>query len=89
MAPELVMDIGQRALEVTLILMAVTLLPALLVGLLVSVFQAATQINEATLSFVPKLLVTGLTLMIAGPYLLKLLIGYFEQVFGAIPTLSQ
>lgn len=89
MAPELVMDIGQRALEVTLILMAVTLLPALFVGLLVSVFQAATQINEATLSFVPKLLVTGLTLMIAGPYLLTLLIAYFEQVFGTIPALSQ
>jgi flagellar biosynthesis protein FliQ len=89
MAPELVMEIGQRALEVTLILMAVTLLPALLVGLLVSVFQAATQINEATLSFVPKLLVTALTLVVAGPYLLGVLMDYIRSVFGAIPGLAQ
>lgn len=89
MGPELVMEIGRHALEVTMVLMAVTLLPALAVGLLVSIFQAATQINEATLSFVPKLLVTALTLVIAGPYLLALMTDYLRQVFGAIPTLAQ
>lgn len=87
MGPELVMEIGRHALEVTLLLMAITLLPALAVGLLVSVFQAATQINEATLSFVPKLLVTALTLVIAGPYLLSVTTDYLRQVFAVIPTL--
>ena len=89
MGPELVMEIGRHALEVTMVLMAVTLLPALAVGLLVSIFQSATQINEATLSFVPKLLVTALTLVIAGPYLLALMTDYLRQVFGAIPALAQ
>ncbi len=89
MGPELVMEIGRHALEVTLILMAVTLLPALAVGLLVSVFQAATQINEATLSFVPKLLVTALTLVIGGPYLLAVMSDYLRQIFSAIPALAQ
>jgi flagellar biosynthesis protein FliQ len=89
MTPEIVMDIGLRALEVTLIVMMITLLPALVVGLLVSVFQAATQINEATLSFVPKLLVTGLTFVVAGPYMLGLLTDYIQQIFHAIPTLAQ
>lgn len=89
MGPELVMEIGRHALEVTMVLMAITLLPALAVGLLVSIFQAATQINEATLSFVPKLLVTALTLVIAGPYLLALMTDYLRQIFGAIPALAQ
>jgi flagellar biosynthetic protein FliQ len=89
MGPELVMEIGRHALEVTLLLMAITLLPALAVGLLVSVFQAATQINEATLSFVPKLLITALTLVVAGPYLLSVTTDYIRQVFAAIPTLAQ
>ncbi len=89
MGPELVMEIGRHALEVTMVLMAVTLLPALAVGLLVSIFQAATQINEATLSFVPKLLVTALTLVIAGPYLLAMMTDYLRQIFGAIPALAQ
>lgn len=89
MGPELVMEIGRHALEVTMVLMAVTLLPALAVGLLVSIFQAATQINEATLSFVPKLLATALTLVIAGPYLLALMTDYLRQIFGAIPALAQ
>ncbi len=89
MSPELVMGLGQHALEVTLILMGVLLLPALAVGLLVSVFQAATQINEATLSFVPKLIVTALTLVIAGPYLLQVLVDYTLQIFQTIPALAQ
>jgi len=89
MGPELVMEIGRHALEVTLLLMAVTLLPALAVGLLVSVFQAATQINEATLSFVPKLLVTALTLVVAGPYLLAVTTDYLRQVFAIVPALAQ
>jgi len=88
MGPELVMEIGRHALEITLLLMAITLLPALAVGLLVSVFQAATQINEATLSFVPKLLVTAVTLVFAGPYLLSVTTDYLRQVFAVIPSLA-
>jgi flagellar biosynthetic protein FliQ len=87
MGPELVLEIGKHALEITLILMAVTLLPALAAGLLISIFQAATQINETTLSFVPKLIVTAITLVICGPFLLRLLTEYMHQVFGAIPAL--
>ncbi|HNE39740.1 flagellar biosynthetic protein FliQ, partial [Accumulibacter sp.] len=55
MTPELVMDIGRQAIEMTLLLSAPLLLAALLIGLVISVFQAATQINEQTLSFIPKL----------------------------------
>ena len=88
MSPELVMEFGRDALAVTLLLMAVMLLPALAVGLLVSVFQAATQINEATLSFVPKLVATALTLVVAGPFLLQVTTDYVTRVFAAIPSLS-
>lgn len=89
MSPELVLEIGKHALEVTLLLMAILLLPALAVGLLVSVFQAATQINEATLSFVPKLIVTALTLLVAGPYLLQYTTEYLHEIIASIPVAAQ
>lgn len=66
-------------------LVAVILLPALAVGLLISMFQAATQINEVTLSFIPKLLVTLLTLMIGGPWMLHLIINYSTSLITRIP----
>ena len=74
MTPETVMTIGQRALEMTLMLAAPMLLVALLIGLLVGIFQAATQINEMTLSFIPKLLGMAAALVIAGPWMLKQLV---------------
>ena len=74
MTPETVMTIGQRALEITLLLSAPLLLVALVVGLLVGVFQAATQINEMTLSFIPKLIAMAAALVIAGPWMLKLIV---------------
>ncbi len=89
MGPELVMEIGRHALEIALLLMAITLLPALAVGLLVSVFQAATQINESTLTFIPKLLVTAMTLVIAGPFMLSTLTDYLRQVLMSIPSVAQ
>ena len=67
--------------------MLVILIPALLVGLLVSMFQAATQINEMTLSFIPKLIVTILTLMFAGPWMLRLIMDYTQQLVHEIPYL--
>jgi len=85
MAPQDVLQIMQGALYVIILMVSVVLLPALAVGLLVSMFQAATQINEMTLSFIPKLLVTMVVLAIAGPYLLNLIVNYTTQLFQNIP----
>ena len=71
MSPETVVTVGRHALEMTLMLAAPLLLTALAVGLLVGIFQAATQINEVTLSFIPKLLVLAATLYIGGGWMLK------------------
>jgi flagellar biosynthetic protein FliQ len=87
MTPETVMTIAQRALEMTLMLAAPLLVVALLVGLLVGVFQAATQINEMTLSFIPKLLGMATALVIAGPWMLKELVNYTHTLFESIPSL--
>lgn len=87
MTPESVIHIGREALEVTVLLLVVLLLPALAVGLLVSMFQAATQINEATLSFVPKLLITLLALLIAGPWMLNVLVDYMRRLIENIPNI--
>ncbi len=87
MTPETVMAIAQRALEITLLLSAPLLLTALVTGLLVSAFQAATQINEMTLSFIPKLLAVSLTLVVAGPWMLKQLVSYTHELISSIPGL--
>lgn len=87
MTPEMVLTLAQKALEVTLLLTGVILLPALAVGLLVSMFQAATQLNEQTLSFIPKLGVTFLTLMMAGPWLLTLLMDFTQRLISEIPMI--
>jgi flagellar biosynthetic protein FliQ len=81
------MTIGQRALEITLMLAAPLLLTALVTGLLVGAFQAATQINEMTLSFIPKLLALALALVITGPWMLKVLVSYTRELFASIPGL--
>jgi flagellar biosynthesis protein FliQ len=87
MTPETVMTIGQRALELTILLAAPMLLVALAVGLIVGIFQAATQINEMTLSFIPKLLGLAAVLLVAGPWMLSELIGYTKQLIESIPSL--
>ncbi len=87
MTPETVLTIMQQTLQVITMLVAVILLPALFVGLLVSMFQAATSINEQTLSFIPKLLITILVLVMAGPWMLSLLTSYATKVFEDIPFL--
>jgi flagellar biosynthesis protein FliQ len=87
MTPETVMTIGQRALEITLMLSAPLLLTALVIGLLVGVIQAATQINEMTLSFIPKLIAMAVALVVAGPWMLKLMISYTRELFESIPGL--
>lgn len=87
MTPELVMDIGRQAVEMTLMLAAPLLLAALLIGLIVSIFQAATQINEQTLSFIPKLVGVFLILLLAGPWMLGLMVDYVRRLFESIPLL--
>ncbi|WP_127477507.1 flagellar biosynthesis protein FliQ [Sulfurivermis fontis] len=87
MTPETVLTVFQQALEVMTVLILVLLVPALLVGLLVAMFQAATQINEMTLSFIPKILITLAVLMIAGPWMLQLLIDYTQRLVDSIPSL--
>ena len=87
MSPETVMTIGSRALEVALLLAAPLLLVALVTGLIVGAFQAATQINEQTLSFIPKLLAMALAVVVAGPWMLKVLISYTRELFESIPSL--
>jgi len=87
MTPETVMGIGQHALVVTLMIAAPLLLTALAIGLLVGVLQAATQINEMTLSFIPKLLALAAVLMIAGPWMLRTLIDYTKHLIESLPSL--
>jgi len=87
MTPETVISIGSRALELTLLLAAPLLLVALLTGLLVWALQAATQINESTLSFIPKLLAVAATLVISGPWMLKVLVSYTRELIESIPSL--
>jgi len=87
MTPGTVMEIGRQAIEATLMVSAPILLTALAIGLLISIFQAATQLNEATLQFVPKLVAMLLALAFAGPWMLQYLIDYIRQLLGSIPQL--
>jgi len=87
MTPESVMNIGRVAMETTLLVSAPMLLVALIIGLIVSIFQAATQINEATLSFIPKLLGLLATLIFVGPWMLTVLVDYMRGVFGNFSVL--
>ena len=87
MTPEMVLEIGREAMQVTALLAAPLLLAALAVGLLVGMFQAATQINEMTLTFVPKLMVVGITLVLAGPALLRTLLEFTRRLTQNIPDM--
>ncbi|HEY9018486.1 flagellar biosynthesis protein FliQ [Thiomicrospira sp.] len=87
MQPEVVLTLGQKMLEVVVLLSAPLLIPALLVGLLIGMFQAATQINEMTLSFIPKLAIIVVALMIAGPWMLTTMISYTTELYMNIPAL--
>ena len=87
MTPESVMTMGHRAMEISLLIGAPLLLVALIIGILVSIFQAATQINEATLSFIPKLLAVFATFVIAGPWMLDRMLDYMRALFASIPQL--
>lgn len=85
MTPETIYEVGQQAMVVAVKLTAPILLPSLIVGLLIAMFQAATQINEMTLTFVPKLIVMGAVLLIMGPWMLQMFLDYFQQLIRDIP----
>lgn len=87
MTPDTVLDLGQQALQLTLLLCAPMLLVALGIGVLVGIFQAATQINEMTLSFIPKLLAMAAVMVLTGPWMLRLLTDYTRQLIERIPSL--
>ncbi|MDH3616785.1 MAG: flagellar biosynthesis protein FliQ [Gammaproteobacteria bacterium] len=87
MTPETVTTIGQQALWVTVMIAAPLLGSALAVGLLVGMIQAATQINEMTLSFIPKLMVLVMALVVAGPWMLSVIVNYTRQLMEQIPSL--
>jgi len=82
------MTLGRQAMEVTLMVSAPMLIVVLVIGLLVSIFQAATQINETTLSFIPKLVGVFAVLVIAGPWMLSVMLDYMRAIFTSIPSLA-
>ncbi|WP_120995449.1 flagellar biosynthesis protein FliQ [Stutzerimonas urumqiensis] len=87
MTPEVAVDLFREGLWMTAMIVAVLVVPSLLVGLVVAMFQAATQINEQTLSFLPRLLVMLLTLIWAGPWLTRQLMEYIQSLITNIPLL--
>ena len=87
MTPDVVLEVFKNAMMLIVLMVAAIIVPSLIVGLMVSMFQAATQINEQTLSFLPRLLVTLSTIMILGPWLLSLLIEHATALFSNVPFL--
>ena len=87
MTPTAVIELGRQAVEVTLMVSAPLFAAALVTGLIISIFQAATQINEMTLSFVPKLVAIFITLVLAGPWMITLLTDFMRRLFESIPVM--
>jgi flagellar biosynthetic protein FliQ len=87
MTPDMVIDLSQQALYLIAMIAAPMLLSALAIGLLIGMFQAATSINEQTLSFIPKLMVLLLSILIAGPWMLNLLLSFTRRLYLGIPGL--
>ncbi|HEY8329807.1 flagellar biosynthesis protein FliQ [Pseudomonas sp. MAP12] len=87
MTPESVMDLAYQGMRITLFMAGPLLLTALLVGLLISLFQAATQINEMTLSFIPKILAVFTVLVLTGPWMIKMIVDFTRDLFTSIPQM--
>lgn len=87
MTPDVISTIAQDTVLVAVKLIAPILLSSLAIGLLVAMFQAATQINEQTLTFIPKLAMVIIVLMVAGPWMLQVIIDYFQDLIHQIPEL--
>ncbi len=88
MTPETVMSMTYLAMKIALTMAGPLLMVTLVVGLVISIFQAATQINEMTLSFIPKLLAVGATLVLAGPWLISVMVDYIRYLIQSLPTLA-
>ncbi|PLC47870.1 flagellar biosynthetic protein FliQ [Pollutimonas subterranea] len=88
MNSETVMSMTYLAMKVALSMAGPLLLVTLIVGLVISIFQAATQINEMTLSFIPKLLAVGIALVLLGPWLISTMVDYMQSLFATIPSLA-
>lgn len=87
MTPDMAVNIWREAMWLIVLLVAIIVMPSLVIGLVISTFQAATQINEQTLSFLPRLLVTLVVIIITGPWLLRRIMDYTEQLVLSIPSL--
>lgn len=87
MTPTAVIELGRQAIEVTLLVSAPLFIAALVTGLVISIFQAATQINEMTLSFVPKLVAIFVTLVLAGPWMITVLTDFMRRLIESIPAM--
>ena len=86
MSPESLVDVFREALSIIVLMVSAIIMPGLLVGLVVAVFQAATSINEQTLSFLPRLLVTLFTLMFIGHWLVQVMMDLFNEMVNLIPV---
>jgi flagellar biosynthetic protein FliQ len=89
MTEQTIIDIGGKAIMVAMQVAAPALVSTLLVGLLVSVFQAATQINEQTLTFIPKILIMSVALALAGPWIIQTMMTFTVDIFNTIPTVAR
>lgn len=89
MSPETVVHIGRKAVETVLLCAGPMLIAALVVGLIISIFQAATQINEQTMTFIPKIVAVFITLLIFGPWVMNILITFATGIFTSIATVGQ
>lgn len=87
MTPQDVVDLFSEALFLVILVVSILVVPSLLVGLMISMFQAATQINEQTLSFLPRLIITLLALIVAGPFILNKFIDFTHNLMAAVPGL--
>jgi flagellar biosynthetic protein FliQ len=87
MTPEAVVDLGRQAMELMLYIAAPPLLASLVVGLVIGILQAATQINEQTLAFIPKFIATFLALLLAGNWMIAMTVDFIQRLYGSIPQL--
>ncbi|MGD9950635.1 MAG: flagellar biosynthesis protein FliQ [Desulfobulbus sp.] len=89
MSPQTVIDIGRQAVQTVLMTSAPMLLAALVIGLIISIFQAATQINERTMTFIPKIVGVFVTLLIFGPWIMEILITFTTGIITQIATIGR
>ncbi len=88
MTPEFVIDIGRKAVELVLMLGAPMLLAAVVVGLIISIFQAATQINEQTMTFIPKIVAVLVTLILFAPWMIQKMLAFTSNILTSIATVG-